>query len=376
MDGHPPALPQSAAPLERQILAALPQVLLLIAADGTVLYANAAAEAAIGRSAAQLAGRTLHGLFGGSSAVATLVERATGEGAATVARDVELAGLPGIRCADVHAVPVAEGDGQVLLILDVRPGGSSRQTGLALSGAARSASGLAQMLAHEIRNPLAGIRGAAQLLERGTDARQRSLARLVRDEVDRISRLLDRLDAFSDDRPLPRRAVNIHALLDHVRALMDAEAESAGVTIEIDYDPSLPAVLGHWDSLVQIFINLVKNAIQASETEGRRDAHLGEITLRTACRHGVRRRGPQGEMTGLPVEVVVADSGPGIDPSLERHIFEPFVTSRPGGRGLGLALVARLVEAHGGLVEVDSAAGSGTAVRVLLPAATEDAADE
>ncbi len=367
-DGHlPPAarLPR----IEREILDALPQILLLVAEDDRIVFANAAAEGFFGRSAGSLAGMRAETLFGSAPAVCDILMRARRDGSLTVARDVALSGRHQGRAADIQAVPVADRAGDALLVIAMRAPAGLHQPRSELEGAARSAFGLAAMLAHEIKNPLSGIRGAAQLLERTEDEKRRSLARLIRDEVDRIRRLVDQLEEFSDDRPLPRQAVNIHSVLDHVRALLAGEAERVAADIRVEYDPSLPMVSGDRDALVQIFLNLMKNAIHASA--GKRESEdRALILVSTAYRHGVRARGPDGTMQGVPIEVAVSDRGPGIDPALRAHIFEPFVTGREGGRGLGLAMVAKLVAAHGGLIELDTSA-AGTCVRVLLPAAGE-----
>ena len=367
-DRHLPSavrLPQ----LEREILDALPQTLLLVDEEGRIAFANAAAEGFFGRSAGSLVDIRAETLFGSSHAVCSILARARRDGSLTVARDVALSGRHQGRTADIQAVPIADEGGDVLLVIAMRAQASSPQPRSELEGAARSAFGLAAMLAHEIENPLSGIRGAAQLLERTEDAKRRSLARLIRDEVDRIRRLVDQLEQFSDDRPLSRQALNIHSVLDHVRALLAGEAENGAAGIAVAYDPSLPMVLGNRDALVQIFLNLMKNALQVTMQEEESGVRA-PITVSTSYRHGVRAAGPDGTMRSVPIEVAVIDRGPGIDPALRGHIFEPFVTGREGGRGLGLAMVAKLVAAHGGLVELDTGA-TGTCVRVLLPAAGE-----
>jgi two-component system nitrogen regulation sensor histidine kinase GlnL len=222
---------------------------------------------------------------------------------------------------------------------------------------------MAAMLAHEIKNPLSGIRGAAQLLEPSLGDADRALARLICEETDRIRQLVDQMEVFSDERPLERRPVNIHVVLDRVKQLVHASAPEV-LTIKEEYDPSLPAVLGSSDQLVQVFLNLAKNAAEAvaASDEG------GEIVLTTAFRPGVRLAvAGSSERVSLPLEVCVHDTGPGVPEEILPYIFEPFVTSKRSGKGLGLALVAKIVRDHGGVVECKPHAGRGTTFRVLLP---------
>jgi two-component system nitrogen regulation sensor histidine kinase GlnL len=219
---------------------------------------------------------------------------------------------------------------------------------------------MAAMLAHEVKNPLSGIRGAAQLLEQNAGEGDRELCLLIQDEADRIRGLVDRFDMFSE-RPVDLAPVNIHRVLDHVRRIAVSGFASHLRVVE-DYDPSLPPVWGNRDLLVQILLNLVKNAAEAADTIG------GEIVLSTAYHHGVRIAVPgSADRVHLPLQVSVRDNGPGIDEDIRGTLFEPFVTTKRGGQGLGLALAAKLVADQGGLIECDSRPGR-TVFRLSLPA--------
>ncbi|MFI4975815.1 MAG: nitrogen regulation protein NR(II) [Caulobacterales bacterium] len=341
----------------------IPEPALVLDRDGALVAVNEAAEALFGQGLALLARGRFKAALPVDSALVSLINRAVAQDGAVRERGLEIAlfGHPPFE-ADGAAAPL--GGGAVLLTLHVRGGALGVDRAGDVAGL-RSVVGLGRMLAHEIKNPLAGIRGAAQLLKGGAKADDAPLAQLIVDETDRIRRLVDRMEAFSEDAPIECAAVNIHQVLDRVRALA-ANGVAEGLALRENFDPSLPSVWGDEDQLIQIFLNLVKNAAEAAHS--RRDDQ-GEVSISTAYRHGVRVRAGAGKaVQGAPLEVRVQDNGPGVPVALRDHLFEPFVTTKRNGVGLGLALVAKLVAAHGGLIDFESEPGR-TVFRVLLPAA-------
>ena len=358
------SVPAAEAPLAKAVVDALPNPLIVIDEDERICLANVAAESYFQTSSNVLQRQKLSDLVPFSSPVfgAVAQARAISGVVNEYAIGVGTPRLGGERLVDIQTAVMAEQPRYVIIMLLERSMAHKIDRQLTSRGAARSVSGMATMLAHEIKNPLAGIRGVAQLLEPSLGPEDRALARLICDETDRIRDLVDQMEVFSDERPLDKKPVNIHAVLERVKQLTVA-GMGYGVTVREDYDPSLPPVLGNKDQLVQVFLNLAKNAAEAIRNGG----EAGEILLTTAFRPGIRLTVPgTKERITLPLEVCVHDTGPGVPEELRPNIFDPFVTTKPGGRGLGLALVAKIVRDHGGIVECIGRE-RGTTFRVLLP---------
>ncbi|MET3790227.1 two-component system nitrogen regulation sensor histidine kinase GlnL [Aquamicrobium terrae] len=345
---------------------------IMVDPEGYISFANADAEDFFRSSASVLARSTLSKLIPFGSPLLALVDQVRERRAPVNEYRVDISSprLGIEKMVDLYVAPVPEFQGSVVVMFQERSMADKIDRQMTHRGAARSVTGLAAMLAHEIKNPLSGIRGAAQLLEQSASDEDRALTRLITEETDRIVALVDRMEVFSDERPIDRYPVNIHVVLDRVKAIA-RNGFARGLTIVEDYDPSLPPVYGNRDQLIQVFLNLIKNAAEAVGSDP-----LGEIVLTTAFRPGIRMSVPgTQERVSLPLEFCVRDNGPGVAEDLLPILFDPFITTKPNGSGLGLALVAKIVGEHGGIVECESNP-RGTTFRVLMPAWKETVPDE
>ena len=352
-------------PDPQRLIASFPFAVLLTAPDLTIAAVNPAAEQLLGQSARRLYGKRVDSQleFAEDHVAARLGET----DAQLFARDsaVRIAGL--VRRLDVTLAPVSGHPGWQLLILHEPIGvealGGERRGGDAAPLRAP------EVLAHEIKNPLAGIRGAAQLLARSGDAGQRELTTLITSEVDRVTKLIDQMQTLSRRGSAPRSAFNVHEALRRAVAVLAAGGAQMP-KVEEEFDPSLPPVLCSPDALVQVMLNLIGNAREACA-----GAPLPRILVRTRFASGIRVHGVSGEPPlPLPIEIRVSDNGPGIAPELGDRIFEPFVSGKPHGQGLGLALVHKLVREMSGRITHDRDEAAGlTHFRLHLPVAGQRA---
>src|SRR6218665_3951932 len=358
--------------LPMAVLNAIQNPVILVNEKGLVAFANWEAEAFFGASANYLAKHDISNFIPFGSPLLTLIDQVRERRAAVNEYRVDLSSprLGADKLVDLYVAPVLSEPGSVVVVFQERSMADKIDPQLTHRAAARSVTGLASMLAHEIKNPPPGIRGGAQLLESSVPDDDRALTRLICDETDRIVSLVDRMEVFSDERPVDRVPLNIHSVLDHVKAVAKA-GFAREIKISEMYDPSLPPVYANRDQLVQVFLNLIKNAAEAVSNQP--DA---EIVLTTAYRPGIRLSvAGTREKISLPLEFCVIDNGPGVPADLLPHLFDPFISTKTNGSGLGLALVAKIIGAHGGIVECDSQARR-TIFRVLMPMSKEIALED
>ncbi len=352
-------LPKSVKPITADRYAewinTIPAGVIVFDEEDQIVFVNPSAETFFSTSAQQLRLMSIEDLFGLNSAVGGLFQQARLTSMPIAEFDVQIM-LPraGTVQASVTVVPVLEANGNqpngdMILQFSTTSIAHRIEQQMRRQGAARSTAGMVAVLAHEVRNPLAGIRGAAQIIESSVSGEERELTQLIADEVDRISNLIERIDVFAEIGPAPEKPVNIHEALARARRVLESSGALAELNFQEVFDPSLPLVRGDFEGLVQIFLNLIKNAADAARIGGK------EILIKTAYRHGLRLAADgRREWGALPIEVSVQDNGPGIPKELQSDIFDPFVTTKPGGHGLGLAVVAKIVGDHAGAVEFES----------------------
>lgn len=331
---------------------------LLIDGECGIAEANHAAESLLGASASRLFGKSLLRAIG--PLPARVEERLRSPNEALVARDLTILASGIETRVNLTISPLAGHAGwRVVTISEI----SHEEN--ALDETRATSLGAPSILAHEIKNPLSAIRGAGQLVARKLPHKHKKLARMITDEVDRIARLIDRMQQLGSTQTEPSGPCNPHQSIRSAIATVQT-ADNGAIQIFEEFDPSLPPVLANRDALEQVLINLISNGRDAAQSND-----IPQITVQTRFVSGLAFRATRaGKMVRLPVEITVSDNGPGLDPELRKHVFEPFVTSKKSGQGLGLALVRKLVHDMNGNVshERDSSAGL-THFRLHLPVA-------
>ncbi len=357
---------------DNAIFSSLSQPVLICDSENRLMHANYAAEDFFSMSISNLLKLTLDDFIPFGSPILSMAEKIVKNNAPIseyrirLSSDLrEISGNSEARIVDVFATPLLGSEDRIILLFQERTTADKIDRQLISRNAVRSVSGLAAMLAHEIKNPLSGIKGAAQLLEKSVLDDDVPLARLIKDETDRIVNLLEKVDIFGDERPLLSEAINIHVVLDRVK-LLAKSGDAANIEFIEQYDPSLPPVLGNKDQLIQVLLNLVKNS-----TEALSDTNFPTIKLSTAFRPGIHMSiaGVKSKIS-LPLEIIIEDNGAGVSQDILANMFDPFVSTKPNGTGLGLALVAKIIGDHGGIIDVESQKGK-TRFRILLPIVDE-----
>ncbi len=335
-----------------------PFPLFLIDPDSeNITWANQAAQEWVGTSIRRLVGKTPWDLFSVDADAQQIIAKCKDAQSALTMRDCPLKQADKTDKDDtlchLTAYPSETGIGLSLWFAGPQPR-ENRVGGQVVSGMGR-------MIAHELKNPLAGIKGAAQLLRDDVETEEgRSLLELISSEIDRIRRLADRMETLGDQDPDNVDRVNIHELLRRARRVI--QSANPELVFTERYDPSLPHAKGDADTLMQALLNIIKNAAEAVRGQN----ETGEIILETRFRSGVSKLSASEKSQHLPIEIRIIDNGPGVADEIKEQLFQPFVTNKPEGQGLGLALVSKVASAHGGLVEVRSQPGR-TKFSLLLP---------
>ncbi|KIN65145.1 Nitrogen regulation protein NR(II) [Sulfitobacter noctilucicola] len=348
---------------DNNIWASLPIPALLIAPDNSIKGANPAAEGFFNASAKSVIGQPVWDMLAIDYPLEDAFNRARENSTALFVNDVDVgSGQRAPLKSALQIAPLQGAPDHMLMMISPRELSGRMTQNHSVKSAAKSAIGMAEMLAHEIKNPLAGITGAAQLLSMGLDAEELELTDLIVAESRRIVKLLEQVEQFGNLTAPVRAPVNLHDVLDRARrsALLGFGAQ---MKIIEDYDPSLPAALGDKDQLLQVVLNLLKNASEAAGEGG------GTIRLHSYFEHSFRMRRADGSGQLLPLQIEVIDDGPGLPEHIKGDIFDPFVSGRENGTGLGLALVSKIISEHDGWISVESAPGH-TVFRISLPRAT------
>lgn len=354
---------------DQNIWASLPVPAFIIDAEDRIVDVNSSGEGFLNASRKSVIGHPVWDQIAVDAPLEEAFERARDHGTPLFVNDVDVGSgsRAPLQCA-LQIAPLVGNPGSMVMIISPRELAGRMTQSHTVKSAAQSAIGMAEMLAHEIKNPLAGITGAAQLLSMNISPQDLELTDLIVAESRRIVKLLEQVEQFGNLSEPDFKPVNIHDVLDRARrsALLGFGAH---MTIIEDYDPSLPVAFGDPDQLLQVVLNLLKNASEAAGAEG------GTIRLRTYFEHSFRLRRSDGSGHSLPLQVEIIDDGPGLPQKIRADIFDPFVSGRENGTGLGLALVSKIISDHNGWISVDSVPGR-TVFRLSLRRAPRDTVEE
>lgn len=344
------------------IWASMPVPAFILDGDDIIIETNPTSEQFLNSSAKSIIGAPALDKLAIDAPLEGAFTRVRNDHAALFINNVDVSGgnKAPVQC-NIQIAPITGTDGHILMIMEPRQLADRLGRAHSVKSSARSAIGMAEMLAHEIKNPLAGITGAAQLLSMNLSKEDLELTDLIVAESRRIVTLLEQVEQFGNLRPPERKAVNVHDLLDRARKSASV-GFAANMKITEDFDPSLPPTFVDGDQMLQVFLNLIKNATEASDKEE------GAIKIRTFYDLSLRLRRKDGSGNPLPLQVEIIDDGPGLPPEIATDIFEPFVSGRENGTGLGLALVSKIISEHEGWISVDSTPGH-TVFRISLPVA-------
>lgn len=338
---------------------ALPVPAIVVDERDRITEINVAAEAFLNASAKSMRGVPVWDKISVDAPLEDALERARAHGSPLFVNDADVGTGDGPPVqGNLKISPVSNRTGHMLILITSRELAGRMTRSQGVKSSAKSAIGMAEMLAHEIKNPLAGITGAAQLLSMNLKPEDLELTDLIVEESRRIVKLLEQVEQFGNLSPPQKNAVNLHDVLDRARRSAHV-GFGAHMTLIEDYDPSLPLAQGDGDQLLQVILNLLKNASEAADTKGK-------ICLRTYYDHSFRLRRTDGTGQALPLQIEVIDDGPGLPQDIKGDIFDPFVSGRENGTGLGLALVSKIISDHDGLITVDSVPGR-TVFRISLP---------
>ncbi len=352
-------------PSAEQIFVGLPDALLIIDQNHTIAKVNPIAEHFFGQSSKHLIGDDISNQlqFDDDRLMNALTDKDAHLAARRVA--VSIKGRDaGLVNFDIHTIP-ADQSWRMVSIAPLPADGpvAEQRRGEQDQFAVRAP----DILGHEIKNPLAAIKGAAQLLDRSLNQDQRALTHMIKGEVERIAKLLDRVQSLSTNQPAKVEPVNVHSLIDRARKSIET-AQNGALKIGDQFDPSLPDVLVDPDALMQVLTNLLSNAVDATRNVDKPDI---QVVTRYSFGASLSVHGSE-QMVRLPVEIIVRDNGPGVPAELERDIFSPFVSTKREGQGLGLALVHKLINDMNGRVRYErSGAASHTQFVLFLPIAAQ-----